>query len=129
GKERFEWVHQRKNGEPFPAEVCLSALTLSGQPRLLATVRDITERRQAVEALLFKTALLEAQAETTIDGILAVDESDHIVLANKQFGLHFGITDEMLSAGDDHVVRQHVADRVEDPEAFVERVKYLNDHR
>ena len=37
-------------------------------------------RKQAEEALLFKTALLEAQAETTIDGILAVDESDHIVL-------------------------------------------------
>ena len=37
-------------------------------------------RKQAEEALLFKTAPLEAQAETTIDGILAVDESDHIVL-------------------------------------------------
>jgi diguanylate cyclase (GGDEF)-like protein/PAS domain S-box-containing protein len=129
GKERFEWLHQRKNASVFPAEVCLTALTLSGRPTLLATVRDITERKRVEEALLFKTALLEAQAETTIDGILAVDESDHIVLANRQFGLHFGITDEMLSTGDDQIVRQHVADRVEDPEAFVERVKYLNDHR
>ena len=129
GKERFEWMHQRKNASVFPAEVCLTALTLSGRPTLLATVRDITERKRVEEALLFKTALLEAQAETTIDGILAVDESDHIVLANRQFGLHFGITDEMLSIGDDHIVRQHVADRVEDPEAFVDRVKYLNDHR
>ncbi len=128
-KERFEWVHQRKNGELFPAEVCLSALTLSGQPRLLATVRDITERRQAVEALLFKTALLEAQAETTIDGILAVDESDHIVLANKQFGLHFEIPDDVLRSGDDLIVRKHVADSVEDPDHFVERVRYLYGHR
>jgi PAS domain-containing protein len=71
-------------------------------------VRDITERKQAEEALLFKTALLEAQAETTIDGILAVDESDHIVLANKQFGLHFGIPDELLSTRDDLAVREHV---------------------
>jgi len=37
GKERFEWLHQRKNGNVFPAEVCLTALTLSGQPMLLAT--------------------------------------------------------------------------------------------
>ncbi len=129
GKERFEWVHLRKSGELFPAEVCLSALTLSGQPRLLATVRDITERRQAVEALLFKTALLEAQAETTIDGILAVDESDHIVLANKQFGLHFEIPDEVLRAGDDLIVRKHVTDCVEDPDQFLEKVKYLYGHR
>jgi diguanylate cyclase (GGDEF)-like protein/PAS domain S-box-containing protein len=129
GKERFEWLHQRKNGSVFQAEVCLTALTLSERPMLLATVRDITERKQAEEALLFKTALLEAQAETTLDGILVVDESDHIVLANRQFGLHFEIPDEMVSNGDDQIVRKHVANRVEDPEAFVERIKYLNDHR
>jgi diguanylate cyclase (GGDEF)-like protein/PAS domain S-box-containing protein len=129
GKERFEWLHQRKNGNVFPAEVCLTALTLSGQPMLLATVRDITERKQAEEALLFKTALLEAQAETTIDGILAVDESDHIVLANKQFGRNFEIPDELLSTRDDLIVLKHVTDKVEDPDAFIERVEYLNSHR
>jgi len=129
GKERFEWLHQRKNGNVFPAEVCLTALTLSGQPRLLATVRDITERKQAEEALLFKTALLEAQAETTIDGILLVDEFDHIVLANKQFGLHFGIPDELLSTRDDLIVRKHVMDQVQEPEPFLARIKYLNSRR
>jgi diguanylate cyclase (GGDEF)-like protein/PAS domain S-box-containing protein len=129
GKERFEWLYQRKSGDVFPAEVCLTALTLSGRPRLLATVRDITERKQAEEALLFKTALLEAQAETTIDGILAVDESDHIVLANKQFGVNFGIPDELLSTRDDRIVLKHVTDQVEDPDTFVEKVKYLNSHR
>jgi diguanylate cyclase (GGDEF)-like protein/PAS domain S-box-containing protein len=51
GTERFEWLHQRKNGNVFPAEVCLTALTLSGQPRLLATVRDITDRKAAEERI------------------------------------------------------------------------------
>ena len=129
GNERFEWLHQRKNGSTFPAEVCLTALTLSGRPRLLATVRDITERKLADDALLLKTAMLEAQAETTIDGILVVDESDHIVLANKQFGLDFGIPQEVLSTGDDLIVRKHVTDQVEAPDAFVKRVNYLNSHR
>ena len=129
GKERFEWLHQRKDASVFTAEVCLTALTLSGRPMLLATVRDITERKLAEEALLFKTALLEAQTETTIDGILAVDEADHIVLANRQFGLHFGISDEMLSTRNDQIVLKHLTDRVADPYAFVERIKYLYDHR
>ena len=129
GNERFEWLHQRKNGSTFPAEVCLTALTLSGRPRLLATVRDITERKLADDALLLKTAMLEAQAETTIDGILVVDESDHIVLANKQFGLDFGIPQEVLITGDDLIVRKHVTDQVEAPDAFVKRVNYLNSHR
>jgi len=92
-------------------------------------VRDITERKQAEEALVFKTALLEAQAETTIDGILAVDESNHIVLANKQFGRNFEIPDELLSTRDDLIVLKHVTDKVEDPDGFIERVGYLNSHR
>ena len=78
---------------------------------------------------MFKTALLEAQSETTIDGILAVDESNHIVLANKQFGLNFSIPDELLSTQDDLIVRQHMTDKVEDPEAFVQRINYLSSHR
>jgi diguanylate cyclase (GGDEF)-like protein/PAS domain S-box-containing protein len=53
GKERFEWLHQRKNGNVFPAEVCLTALTLSGQPMLLATVRDITARKLAEERVQY----------------------------------------------------------------------------
>ena len=53
GKERFEWMHQRKNGNVFPAEVCLTALTLSGRPTLLATVRDITDRKAAEERVRY----------------------------------------------------------------------------
>ena len=53
GKERFEWLHQRKDGSIFPAEVCLTALTLSGSPRLLATVRDITARKAAEERIQY----------------------------------------------------------------------------
>ncbi len=47
GKATFEWLHQRKNGEVFPAEVSLAALKLDGRPMLIAMVRDITERKVA----------------------------------------------------------------------------------
>jgi diguanylate cyclase (GGDEF)-like protein/PAS domain S-box-containing protein len=53
GKERFEWLHQRKDGSVFPAEVCLTALALSGQPTLLATVRDISDRKLAEKQIQF----------------------------------------------------------------------------
>ena len=53
GKERFEWLHRRKNGELFHAEVCLAAMKLQGRPMLLATVRDITERKIAEERVQF----------------------------------------------------------------------------
>jgi PAS domain S-box-containing protein len=53
GKERFEWLHRRKNGELFHAEVCLAAMTLQGRRMILATARDITERKNAEERVQF----------------------------------------------------------------------------
>jgi diguanylate cyclase (GGDEF)-like protein/PAS domain S-box-containing protein len=129
GKERFEWLHQRRNGEVFPAEVYLTALTLSGRSVLLATIRDITERKHAEEALLFKTALLEAQAESTIDGIIAIDESDRIILVNRQFKIGFDIPDELLSQREGALVRQHVMGKMQGAEAFIEKIEYIDSHR
>ena len=53
GNERFEWLHQRKNGNVFPTEVCLTALTLSGRRMLLCTVRDITDRKAAEKRIQY----------------------------------------------------------------------------
>jgi diguanylate cyclase (GGDEF)-like protein/PAS domain S-box-containing protein len=125
----FEWTHVRPDGTTFLAEVSLNRGLTPEAGHLQAIIRDITERKQAEESLLFKTALLEAQSETTIDGMLVVDESDHVVLANKQFGLHFEMPDEVLSSGDDRVLRKYVIGQVESPDAFIERVEYLNSHR
>jgi diguanylate cyclase (GGDEF)-like protein/PAS domain S-box-containing protein len=125
----FEWLHLRHDGTPFDAEVSLNRSLMPEAVYLQAVIRDITERKLAEEALLFKTALLEAQSETTIDGILVVDESGHIVLVNKRFGLHFGVPDEVLSSEDDLVVGKYVTDQVEAPDAFIEKVKYLYSHR
>jgi diguanylate cyclase (GGDEF)-like protein/PAS domain S-box-containing protein len=78
---------------------------------------------------LFQNALLEAQSETSIDAILVVDELDHIVLANKQFGLIFGIPDEILDTRDDLIVRKYATDQIENPDEFLEKVIYLNKNR
>lgn len=51
GSHLFEWTHRRNNGEIFPATVLLSRVDLAGKVFLQATVRDITDRRQAEEQL------------------------------------------------------------------------------
>jgi PAS domain S-box-containing protein len=133
--ERYGRVARTGAPERFEIELDVLGMWFSisaygaGSGFFIATFDNITERKQAEEALLFKTALLEAQTETTMDGILAVDESDNIILANKQFGLSFGIPDQLLRTRDDLTVRRHVMDQVENPDTFIERVQYLNSHR
>jgi len=47
----FEWKARKKDGGLFWVEVNLNCITLQNEPRLLAVVRDITERKQAYDAL------------------------------------------------------------------------------
>ena len=52
GNHRFEWAHQRADtGEIFSAEVLFNSMVLDGRKVLQATVRDITERKQAEEEI------------------------------------------------------------------------------
>jgi len=125
-----EWEIITKDGRRVSVDVSARTIYQDGKAAgTQAIARDITERKRAEEELRLKTALLEGQSETTIDGILVVDNEGHIVLANKRFGLNFGIPDELLNTRDDLIVFKHVTDKVEDPETFVEKVNYLNSHR
>ncbi len=47
GTHRFEWMHIKKNGEVFPVEILLTAISKNPAPEVIHTVwRDITERKK-----------------------------------------------------------------------------------
>jgi len=48
----FEWLAQKKNGDVFWVEVSLRKTFIAGEGRLLAVVRDITERKKLEQARL-----------------------------------------------------------------------------
>lgn len=51
GAHFFEWTHRRANGEEFPTDVLLTRVEQDGKHLILATIRDITERKRAEAAL------------------------------------------------------------------------------
>ncbi len=51
GSHFFEWLHQRMDGTLFFSEVLLTRIDLGAEVFIQATVRDITNRRQADNAL------------------------------------------------------------------------------
>jgi PAS domain S-box-containing protein len=63
GSQFFEWTHRRLGGEEFLANVLLSRMQSAGKVFLQATVRDVTERRQAEEQLRQQAALLDAASD------------------------------------------------------------------
>jgi len=72
GINRFEWVHRRKTGEDFPAEVLLTAFWLGNRRVLQATVRDLTEIKQAEKARqLMEVQLRQAQKLESIGQLAA----------------------------------------------------------
>ena len=122
------WRHRKKNGSLFDVEIAAHSIEYHGAEAMLVAANDVTERKEAEESLLFTAALLKAETETTIDGILAVDDSGCVILINQQMGRHFDIPEEMLKSADDLVLRSHVTGQVEDPKTFAEKVNYLYRH-
>ena len=89
---------------------------------------DITERKQAEEELRWRTALLEAQTNATIDGILVVDKAGQKILQNQRFVELWKIPPAIVASGDDKQQLEFVKDRTKNPEQFVQQVVYLYEH-
>ncbi|MHC4456121.1 MAG: PAS domain-containing sensor histidine kinase, partial [Planctomycetota bacterium] len=64
GPQLFEWICKDKKGKNFWVEVNLKAAVIEGQDRMLAIVRDITERKNAEEDLRKYREHLEELVQT-----------------------------------------------------------------
>lgn len=74
----------------------------TGAPQALATIaRDITEQRQAEEALQQSEQLLRSVLDATPDWIFAKDRDFRYLLANKSFASAIGTTPEQMVGKDD----------------------------
>lgn len=124
-------VNRRKDGTLYVEEMTITPIpNQAGEiAHFVALKQDITKKKGWERELQFKTALLEAQTEATLDGILAVDEAAKIVLSNQHFATIWGIPPALIQAADDKPLLRYVRDQVEDPKAFLDKVDYLYSHR
>lgn len=90
GLVSFEWLARRKSGELFWAETILRRTQIGGQDRVLAVVRDISQRKQAEEALHAATSRLKAVIEVAPLAITMVDDQDVIQVWNPAAERIFG---------------------------------------
>lgn len=70
GSQTFEWLARKKNGEIFWAEISLKKAQLGGKNRIIAVVRDISERKKNEQHLKESEERYRNLAETTKDVII-----------------------------------------------------------
>ena len=84
------------------------------------------DQRQLVEdEIKLKNTILKTQQDTSLDAILVVSESGHIISYNQQFINLWRLSQQMVSARQDAPVLQSVSEQVENADAFVAKVQYL----
>jgi signal transduction histidine kinase len=81
------------------------------------------------EIFRVQSAILAAQAETTIDGILVVSGEGKILFANRRFRELWAIPEAVILNGADAAALKMATEQVCDPDEFLARVKYLYQHR
>jgi diguanylate cyclase (GGDEF)-like protein/PAS domain S-box-containing protein len=93
--QHFDWLHCRYDGGPFDAEVTLNAVEIRGEPHLLATVRDTSERKQARASLRDSEARYHTLFEGTGDSIFLM-RGEQFVDCNPATLNMFGCTREQI---------------------------------
>ena len=91
----------------------------------LMTCEDITEFAKMDKDIKQTLSILES----TADGILVVNLHRSVCSYNKRFLEIWGISEEVASLGLDEVLLDSAMRLVDDPEAFLEKINYLYEHR
>lgn len=96
--------------------------------RLVGTSTDVTARKEAEQALRFQKAVLEAQNEASLEGVLVVSPEARILSYNRRFAQMWGIPEDVLATGSDDAALAAVKDKIQNLEEFLARVAYLYEH-
>ncbi|MBP5973786.1 PAS domain S-box protein [Brasilonema sp. CT11] len=122
----FEIQFRRCDGE---RRWGLFSLRLNIQENCIEAVgADICARKQAEANLRRSNAILKAQQEASIDGILVVDENNRVVSYNQRFCQLWQIPETLIHSGRDRLLLESVLNQLLQPEEFLAKVEYLYAH-
>lgn len=122
-----ETIYRARTGRRFPVEVTVNFLSFRGQEYHCVFARDISERKEAEDAIIATTARLEGLLENLPVGILFEDDHRRVVLANQTLCrmLDIPVPPRSLTGADSRTLLEQSKHLFPDPEHFLSRVEQL----
>jgi PAS domain S-box-containing protein len=121
----FEAQMRRRNGEIFTVLHTSRMITISGRPYRLATLQDISARKQLETARDESLALMRATLESTADGILVVNAQGRIETYNRNFAAMWRLGEHQLGTLGEEQILRAILDQLVAPEEFLASVRDL----
>ncbi len=90
-----EVLARRQNGEQFPIELALTQVPTREPAFYTAFIRDITDRKNAEEALRRSESRKAAVLETALDAIISIDQDGKVIEWNPAAERIFGYSREL----------------------------------
>lgn len=87
--------------------------------------RDVTERKEADDELLFRNLILSTQLDTSIDGIQVVNALGRTISSNQRFADMWGIAPDGIESVSDQHLLQSMLERLVNPEEFEHTLEHL----
>ncbi len=127
---RRQVLNYRKDGTEYWMDIDLVPIfDATGKcTHFVAIERDATAEKKSEEQLLWKTTLLEAQLDSSIDGILVVDRFGKRILQNQRMHELWKFPRQVLDDADEAAQFVFATSQTRNPRQFAEKVAYLYDH-
>jgi two-component system cell cycle sensor histidine kinase/response regulator CckA len=119
---------ETKDGRRVEVEFISNAYLVDQKGLIQCNIRDITERKRVEEDLRWKTAFLEAQVDSALDGMLVVDNQGKQILQNQRMSELWKIPPHIAENKDDAMQVQFVSSQTKNPQQFADKVAYLYSH-
>ena len=120
------YLENRSTSGVFTSDRILTLQLLCTQAAIsLENARLFHECNQAKKTLQQNNAFLEAQRESSLDGILVIDANRQVNAYNQSFVSIWNISETIIRIKNDHQLLRFVLEQLEKPHEFLEKVEYL----
>lgn len=133
GEEIYLYIKQgkeisahKKDDTEFTLHIAIAEFETGDDTMYTALMRDVTEDKALRLEKSKNLSLLTSILESTDNGMLATDALGGVIRCNRRFLELWNIPEALFNSHDEQALLEFVTNQLQDPDGFLESVKYYN---